>query len=494
MKQLLNKYLLAGVVFTTIISSCAKELDINPRQSIDSSTALNKASNVEAALSSAYAGLKAQAMYGRDIPIVSDALADIGRATNHSGRLNPENRNNHGAHLAFWGTAYGIINELNTIIAAIPKVEDATAADKTRWEAESRALRAFIYFDLVRSYAYIPTAVISQQNKGGVVLKYSPTLTNTDGLGWAPERAPINVCYDSIYSDLNKAIPLLTNSRGIYFFTQVNARALLSRVALYRGDWNTVVSNAGLVLSSIPAGSGLTNTTDYMANWRAPFNKESLFEIRFSSQQEALGVNVSLHTSLNTLLIPGNNTVLGGWGDFVPNSTSLTNLGIAAPSVNNITYGVDIRGRLMEWGSSGRATRNVECTKYIGKSGFPYLDNFPVIRISEMYLNRAEAYYNLGGGANEALALADVNLIRTNRGLLASVATGTALLAEIQSQRSIEFIFEGHRFFDMKRWGMDISKTQPATIFLPFTDYRILAPLPQGDIDGNVKMVQNPGY
>ncbi len=494
MKQLLNKYLLAGVAFTTIIASCAKELDISPRQSINASTALSSAANVEAALASAYAGLKSQAMYGRDIPLVSDALADIGRATNHSGRLNAENRNNHGAHLAFWGTAYGIINELNSILAAIPNVSDATDAVKTRWEGESRALRALVYFDLVRSYAYIPTAVVSQQDKGGVVLKYSPTLTTSDGLKWVPERAPINVCYDSIYSDLNKAIPLLSNSRGIYYMTLANTRALLSRVALYRGDWNNVVTNVGLVLGGLPVGTGMTNSTDYVANWRAPFNKESLFEIRFSTQQEALGVNVSLHTSLNTLLIPGNNTVLGGWGDFVPNTNSLTAFGISAPSVNNITYGLDIRGRLMEWGSAGRATRNVECTKYIGKSGFPYLDNFPVIRIAEMYLNRAEAYYRLGGGVNEALSLADVNTIRTNRGLPVSTATGAALFAEIQNQRSLEFIFEGHRFFDMKRWGMDISKTQPATIFLPFSDYRILPAIPQGDIDGNAKMVQNVGY
>ena len=482
------------MLFSIISFSCAKKLEIKPRQSIDAETALTTPANIEAALASAYAGLKAQALYGRDIQMVSDALADIGRATNHSGRLNAENRNTFNAHLAFWTTSYGIINEINAIIAALPAVQGALPADLVRWEGECRALRGFLYFDLVRSYAYIPTAVIPSQNKGGVVLKYTPTLAPSDALDWNPSRSPINVCYDSIYSDLTKAIALLNNNRGIYYLTKTGTISLLSRVALYRGDWTAAVARATEALSALPAGVGLTNSTDYIANWRAQFNKESLFEIRFATQQESLGVNVSLHTSLNTLLIAGNNNVLGGWGDFVPNSAVLTALGVTAPSVNNITYGADIRGRLMEWGAAGRATRNVECTKYLGKSGFPYLDNYPVLRIAELYLNRAEAYYNVGGPANEVLALADVNTIRTSRGLPVSAATGTALLAEIQNQRRLEFLFEGHRFFDLKRWGMDISKTQPATILVPFNDIRILAPIPQGEIDGNPNMVQNPGY
>lgn len=497
MKHLLNRYLITGVACLAILASCKKDLNLKPRQSIDSGTALNTASNVEAALTSAYARLKSQALYGRDIPMVSDALADVGRATNHSARLVPENRNTHNAHLGIWATSYRAINELNSILAAIPNVGDATASDKIRWEGECRALRALLYFDLVRTYSYIPTAVIPSQDKGGVVLKYTPTLSAADGIAWAPGRSPVNVCYDSIYSDLNKAIPLLNNSRGIYYMNQANTRALLSRVALYRGDWDNVISNVGLVLGGLPAGAGMTNTVDYVANWRAPFNKESLFEVRFATQQEALGVNVSLHTTVTTLLIAGNNLVLGGWGDFVPNASILTGLGVTAPSVNNITYGADIRGRLLEWGAAGRSTRNVECTKYLGKSGFPYLDNFPVIRISEMYLNRAEAYY-MKGAAFEAQALADVNVIRTNRGLTLSAATGTALLAEIQNQRRLEFLFEGHRFFDMKRWGMDIVKSGAtagiSAVTVPFTDYRILAPLPQGDIDGNANMVQNVGY
>jgi hypothetical protein len=126
----------------------------------------------------------------------------------------------------------------------------------------------------------------------------------------------------------------------------------------------------------------------------------------------------------------------------------------------------------------------------LGKSGTVNLDNIPVIRISEMYLNRAEANYELG---NIAGALADINLIRTRSGLtaLAATVTGAPLLAEILRQRRLELAFEGHRFFDLKRRGADLVKV-PRNI--AFTDYLILARIPTGQISLNPNLKQNSGY
>jgi hypothetical protein len=95
---------------------------------------------------------------------------------------------------------------------------------------------------------------------------------------------------------------------------------------------------------------------------------------------------------------------------------------------------------------------------------------------------------------DEAAALADLNRIATNRGLTAFAGlTGSALFEEIFNQRRIEFAFEGHRFWDLKRLGRDLVKA-PHYNTVPFFDTRILAPLPQREIDGNKNLVQNPGY
>ena len=120
---------------------------------------------------------------------------------------------------------------------------------------------------------------------------------------------------------------------------------------------------------------------------------------------------------------------------------------------------LDVRRQLYELGTAGRGTAETEVTKFLGRSGQVNLDNIPVFRISELYLNRAEANYRLG---NTATALTDLNVIRTRAGLRAATGlTGDALLNEILRQRRLEFAFEGHRWFDLKRLGRDIVKAAP---------------------------------
>ncbi|MES2881713.1 MAG: RagB/SusD family nutrient uptake outer membrane protein, partial [Bacteroidota bacterium] len=59
--------------------------------------------------------------------------------------------------------------------------------------------------------------------------------------------------------------------------------------------------------------------------------------------------------------------------------------------------------------------------------------------------------------------------------------------------RMLEFTFEGHRFYDLKRYGINIVKTNPVTN-LPATDFKLLPRIPITEVDGNKNMVQNFGY
>jgi hypothetical protein len=116
-----------------------------------------------------------------------------------------------------------------------------------------------------------------------------------------------------------------------------------------------------------------------------------------------------------------------------------------------------------------------------------------VIRKSEMHLNRAEANFQIG---NTAEALAEINAFKSLRGLEAVDLTGDDLLEEILTERFKEFAFEGQRFFDLKRYGRNIDKTSylAASNFLSFEDFKILPPIPQREVDGNVNLNQNRGY
>jgi len=107
-------------------------------------------------------------------------------------------------------------------------------------------------------------------------------------------------------------------------------------------------------------------------------------------------------------------------------------------------------------------------------------------------LMRAEAYAESG---QTSLAQADLNALRAKRNAAPITASGDALLEAIQDERRRELAFEGHRWFDLKRRGMDITK--PAfggNPTLPYTDFRILASLPNNQVQNNPMLVQNPGY
>ena len=69
------------------------------------------------------------------------------------------------------------------------------------------------------------------------------------------------------------------------------------------------------------------------------------------------------------------------------------------------------------------------------------------LRLSEIYLNYAECEIQLG---NNDEALKYINLVRT-RALLPA-ATGKDIWSEYKYERKIEPLFEGQRFFDLRRW------------------------------------------
>ena len=501
--KLINKALLSlALTGSMLVSSCDSLLQVDPRQSIDADGALTTPDAMNAALNSVYSKLRSARIYGRDLFAVSDALADVGQTTSNSGRLIGENNNQPGAHFGTWQTAYFAINEANLILDGISKVEGASAAQIARWEGESKFLRGLYYFDLVKVYSYMPTAVFEPGviGQGGIPVVTEGVISSGVALSRQTPRSTINEVYAQIYKDLEDAKRLLGTGtgRGVQYGSGPAASALLSRVALYRGDWAKVVAESTAALSS-GVGTVLSGSA-YVNGWRAPVNPESMFEVRFALAEESIGVNESLQSTYTALLNLTNKNSQGGWGDFIPNATVRGFFGLAALQIGNpatdnnnwdVTRNTDVRAQLYTTGNTVRgAGRQIENTKFMSKSGFAYADNVPVIRKSEMHLNRAEANYQL---KNESAALTELNAFKALRGLPAVTLSGNALLEEILLERMKEFIGEGHRFFDLKRYGRGIVKTVPA-VNLAFDDFKILPPIPQREVDGNPNIKQNRGY
>lgn len=511
MKRINLNILLLFLLVGGLLAGCKKALEVFPRDAVDATTALSSRDAINAAINGAYARLKGVRIYGRDLIALPEALSDNGYATNKSGRLQPEANNVFGAHFTttLWQTSYTAINDLNLVFEAIPKLQvnpAPTATEIAAWEGQLYFLRALYHFNLVLAHAYIPGAVVTAQDRGGIPIMLKGTTNIIDAPKVLPSRASIDEVYNQIVSDFIAAQDRLVFTTGAGFTNTANkvaAQAMLSRVNLYRKNYAEAKRWSDSCITRV--GSRLTTGSSYVTNWRIATHQETLMQVFYATNSENPGVNESLQTSFTTLVTPGVPTITGGFGDLVPTITLLNDLGITLTGGNttaNFTAANaavasrsnDVRNLLYEPGTTGRGKSYIESTKYMGKNGFINLDNVPIVRIAEVYLNRAEALATPGSAVlNEAAALADLNVILTARGLTAVALTGTALYDEILRQRRIELAYEGHRFWDLKRLGKDVVKA-PHYNTVTFTDARILAAIPQREVDGNPNLKQNFGY
>jgi hypothetical protein len=131
-------------------------------------------------------------------------------------------------------------------------------------------------------------------------------------------------------------------------------------------------------------------------------------------------------------------------------------------------------------------------------------------RLGEIYLNLAEAAFELGKTAE---ALDAVNIIRTRAGV---PELGEITRDAIRHERQVELAFEGHRYWDCRRWRIAVDKFSNdnryavirrdfATLkyrvdVLPFTTPNLFLaknyylPITPARIGSNPKLVENPGY
>jgi starch-binding outer membrane protein, SusD/RagB family len=145
-----------------------------------------------------------------------------------------------------------------------------------------------------------------------------------------------------------------------------------------------------------------------------------------------------------------------------------------------------------------------------------YTIPWPFFRLAEIYLNYAEAKFELG---DEATARQYINKVRARVGMPAipATVTGAALRQRLYNERRIELAFEGHRFFDIRRWkiadvienrpirGMDILKNlsnntttyNPNLILIqkvPWRNEMYLLPIATDEIKRNSPALQTPGW
>lgn len=485
MKNRLYKYCLASFVAATLLVSCDDELDVDPFTEGNPETFFNTVSSFQNGVDGIYSQFwnyySAPGSGLQGIPdILSDnvILAQTGRRSNevyYDYRYNP---NTGGAVSLYWSEAYEAVNAANLIIGQIDNLADG--ADKNNILGQALAARAIAHFDLARVYAMIPTQSADANNSPGIV--YIKVEDGDTGDPFAqPARETVASNYTEIIGDLERAAQLIATSNGEGRLTRNGVYAMLSRVYLYNGDYQLAINAANQVTTSV------VDATEEGA--------------LLAVYEDASNEGVIIEWSVNTSSESGFNNVGVLYSQTTPPNT-VSEYVIDYEFFNNLDPN-DLRLEVMQYDATNQGNNYNAVRKFLGEPGqVNGRVDIKVLRAAEVLLNKAEAQFEI----DPAAALATLNLLRDVRYTsYTGGETGQALEDAIQYERRVELSFEGHRFFDLKRRGeavqrsnngdlADGSGTPPEILTLPAGDYRFQLPIPVDEINANPNMEQNPNY
>jgi len=389
---------------------------------------------------------------------------------------------NSGYPYYFWKDAYEICINANNILYYGEKLYKAYpefAEEIDKHFGYAYFARALSHFNLCNVYSmpydYTPDA----SHLGVVAIDYVP------GFDTELPRNTIKECYNLIISDLEKAIECFgdDSERTPTYISGLACKALLARVYLYMKDYGKAASYAKEVMDVVP----LTPRSDYVNMFRKAQDFPGEGILRMNAYDAGTG--------MTRMCSPLSSQQSG------PDETFIASFANDDIRKELFTYVAE-----KEDGEEYQGMVYTAICKHLPlKSGVTTAENrrcdYPVLRVSEMYLIHAEALCLGGGDANAAAE--DIKALRAralgkNPSEISISYNGIEGLDKlIQEERAKELCYEGHRFFDLKRRGEDIVRpaTSSSTLkTLKYPDYRYCFPIAQMEMQTNDKMIQNKGY
>lgn len=507
------------IILTLGLTACGEDfLDRQPLDTQVSSTFYKTKQDGQQALVAIYDALQYQSSPGvswSPYLTVSDALSDDayaggGDANDGKGfdELNTFNipTTNLIVH-SLWLNYYVGIYRANLLLEKIDGI-DADDEFKTRVIAESKFLRAYFYFELVKFFENVPLL----------------TKTISGPSEYSQDQDPVDDVYTQIATDLVEAIENLPEDIPSTEAGRVSkwaAEAYLGRVFLfYNGVYGKDLQAGSVTVNRAKAleyledliansSHGLLENYEDIFRAASEFSKESVFEISFGDSPPwwdwgyVRGSEGNLAAQMQGPRVTGSDNWNRGWS-FAPVSQTLVDALDGDPRQDaTILFQEELDGTLVKgyqhtgyfsqkyssdaehWGSDGQFELNRTC-------------NYRVIRYSDVLLMAAE----LGSGNAQDY----LDQVRARVGLASIPATAE----NIYNERHLELALEGIRYFDVIRKGMDYATsvfTQTGVrgpnyvgdqiifdvTFNPAT--RGFLPIPQSEIDlsGGV-FKQNAGY
>ncbi|MEH6761234.1 MAG: RagB/SusD family nutrient uptake outer membrane protein [Maribacter arcticus] len=374
-----------------------------------------------------------------------------------------------------WADYYNLARKTNVALENLQKLEDQSLV--SRLTGEVYFLRAMVYHELLRFYG-----IKSDGSEPTGVPIIDKALTPDDDL--QIPRSTYDEVVNFIISDLDKALPLLSKKGEVEAgkATTGAAYALKSRVLLYAERWAEAADAANMIIDA-----EYTLFEDYRTIFLEKNNNEVIFAKKFQSPDKFhFGVNNGFDVVNSPRSFKGPNDA--GWGGCVPTqnfvdsydmidgepqatsplfdaSNPFENLDprFEATVVHN---GSVFRGHTMEMFPGGA---DVTFEPEDSKTGYQlrkfHEEQFPVYSKSSdqdwIYFRYAEVLLNYAEAKNEATGpdgsvYSAINTIRQRAGIpgLIGGLSKDAMREKIRNERRVELVFEDHRFFDIRRWGI----------------------------------------
>ncbi len=452
--------------------SCEDQLEVVPEDNVASNTVFGSLATINGTVVGIYSKNQSGDLNGM-AQLMSDFMSDNVNFVGSFPALQDidqfETLATNGSVDNIWLDGYELIGAANNVIANLPEVSTddvvgLTEATKTQLVGEAKFLRALTYFQLVNLFAQpyqfsngtnLGVPIVAQPFEGGEISEFQL------------ERSTVNEVHAFIEQDLLDAIVALPEDNGERAEAG-SARALLARLYLYREQWAQAADYANQVISS----GEYALATDYDFYDDNPTSSEHIFVVintPTDGPQENAGSD--------EVYVNFYNAAPGGRGDapfsqdlidaFADESGDLRfdNLSVAATDAGgNDTFFTTKYPDIVNNASDGM-----------------------VLRITEMYLIRAEANLRNGSSVGDT-PLNDINLLRSRAGLgnLAAVDLNT-----ISIERRKELCFEGHRRMDLLRNNLNL-RPGGGPESAPGAD-KVIFPIVEDETTNNPNITQNPG-
>ncbi len=368
-------------------------------------------------------------------------------------------------------------------------------------KAESRILRSYFYFDMLRLFGDVPYFT-------------EDSTYNTEGV-----RIDADIVLDSLINTIKSNVSYLKRKAANGKFTYDASYVLLAKIYLWKKDY---VSAAAALDTVILGGKfELLGSYGSVFAYASPRNAEVIFCTNpISTGDNGSWVNFTSLYNIDMKLTgirdfvdkrTGNDAIVNGWG-FVKPRKNLVDEYIAAGDMvrlnENIWFGDESLTDYAQYFEEplyerSQRTNGVlsyaadvygyegffrkKYTNYEGmqRSGDFVKATFIIYRYADVLLLRAECALNGADGDADSY----INEVRARVSL--DPITG-ATMDDVKLERRLELAFEYERYFDLVRWG-DAATVLAENGYDPAKNG--LFPVPQTEIDlsGGV-LTQNPGY